>query len=388
MRREEPHYRRVVDEYTDYLVDVFVSFLEASLFDGLTVIESLKECTESEFLKRYNLNAVAWQRLMEAFLGLGAISFHQGVPSTAKLNFSDGKVAKAAALLDKVEEFESQLLLFPSYLQQEIVQDQLQQTQESRRYLQDSIAYDMLVVRKYLTPEATLLGLKTAAPIADKLFHLHSPQIFDHYQSHSQLLQIYGKGFASSHIWSDLDFLDKLSFAPGETVVDVGGCFGNLGRLLLPLRDVKYHCLDLPALKDTFKVDINSSTQAFGHRFQFVPGNFFDHSSNEIQGIAGKKFNKLFLGWILHDWNDEQCLEILKKCSRHMLSDSELLVFEILPNERKMAFNFTDWLMLVMADGHERTARQYEVLFQRAGLKAQDTTMTKTGRSMMRLKLL
>lgn len=368
MIHEESAYRKVVDEYTDYLVGLFLSFRDQKFFDGMTLDEALRKVPKDDFLRKYKIRPEVLSRFESAIQSLFALKESFNTP-----------VTRAATVLDQGGSFED-------FLSQDEIRNQLECVEISRPWLRDAIAYDMMVVRHYLTPGATLLGLQHGRAIPDKVFQLTTPQIFDHYSTHPELLRYYGRGFASSHIWSDLQFIRELDFKAGEDIVDVGGCFGHLGNLILSEdKNVDYHCLDLSTVRDVFRPELNVSETRFGKRFQFLPGNFFDQSVPGIAGLGDRKFDKIFLGWILHDWDNDQCLEILRKCRRHLKPDGEIIVFEILPNERKMNFSLTNWLMLVMAGGFERTADQYNEIFKLAGLKLQHTSVTKTGRSMLRL---
>ncbi|RWJ05465.1 MAG: methyltransferase, partial [Mesorhizobium sp.] len=63
------------------------------------------------------------------------------------------------------------------------------------------------------------------------------------------------------------------------------------------------------------------------------------------------------LKWILHDWDDDTNIRILKTCRRAMRPDGKLLVLESIlapPNEGAGA-KFGDLNMLVMPGGQERT---------------------------------
>jgi hypothetical protein len=75
------------------------------------------------------------------------------------------------------------------------------------------------------------------------------------------------------------------------------------------------------------------------------------------------------LAQILHDWDDERCVEILKQCRRAIRDDGKLLVVELVLPEGQEQF-FGKWLdlhMLVLLGARERTAAEYNALFHAAG---------------------
>lgn len=75
---------------------------------------------------------------------------------------------------------------------------------------------------------------------------------------------------------------------------------------------------------------------------------------------------------ILHDWNDEKCLDILKRCERIMREDSALLIIEhILPNKFvKDSYSVSsDISMKLLLDGKERTYEDFAGLLEKSGLE-------------------
>ena len=75
--------------------------------------------------------------------------------------------------------------------------------------------------------------------------------------------------------------------------------------------------------------------------------------------------------WILHDWSDDECVTILRRCRESLRPDGVVLVVELLL-DRPGHERFTalmDLQMLVVAGGRERTEAEFAALFERAGLR-------------------
>jgi hypothetical protein len=74
---------------------------------------------------------------------------------------------------------------------------------------------------------------------------------------------------------------------------------------------------------------------------------------------------------IIHDWDEEKCLTILRNCHRAMSSASKLLVVEsvIPPGNEPFVGKFLDLQMLLIPGGKERTENEYRALFERAGFE-------------------
>jgi cyclopropane fatty-acyl-phospholipid synthase-like methyltransferase len=83
---------------------------------------------------------------------------------------------------------------------------------------------------------------------------------------------------------------------------------------------------------------------------------------------------------IIHDWNDESALKILKNCHRVMRADDRVLLVEmVVPegNEPSPA-KFLDLEMLLFTTGCERTKAEYASLFERAGFELTKITPTRS----------
>jgi len=74
---------------------------------------------------------------------------------------------------------------------------------------------------------------------------------------------------------------------------------------------------------------------------------------------------------IIHDWNDEQCVTILKNCRNAITTNGKILVVEIvLPEGNEPSIGkFLDLQMLVNLPGCERTEAEYRILFDKAGFE-------------------
>ena len=77
------------------------------------------------------------------------------------------------------------------------------------------------------------------------------------------------------------------------------------------------------------------------------------------------------LKWILHDWDEERAVTLLKNCHRAMAARSKLLVIEaVLPPGNTTFFHkWADLTMLVITGGRERNEAEYQTLFEAAGFR-------------------
>jgi hypothetical protein len=82
---------------------------------------------------------------------------------------------------------------------------------------------------------------------------------------------------------------------------------------------------------------------------------------------------------IIHDWNDEQSLRILKSCRAAMSTASRILLIEpILPErvEEPCVAVEMDLGMLLLLRGRERTLAEYRALYGAAGFELTRVTST------------
>jgi hypothetical protein len=75
--------------------------------------------------------------------------------------------------------------------------------------------------------------------------------------------------------------------------------------------------------------------------------------------------------WILHDWNDADCVNLLTNCRQAMLPDSRLLSAELVLDtggNDELAHSY-DLQMLILFGSKERTLGEFRSLYEAAGLQ-------------------
>jgi len=114
-----------------------------------------------------------------------------------------------------------------------------------------------------------------------------------------------------------------------------------------------------------------------GHRAEAVGGDFF------ASVPAGA--DCYVLSSVLHDWEDEDAVAILRTVREAMVPTGRLLVLEtVLPEgDEPHVGKLLDILMLALVGGRERTEREYAALFDRAGLRLDRTVPTSAPTSVL-----
>ncbi|GAU26012.1 hypothetical protein TSUD_64000 [Trifolium subterraneum] len=151
----------------------------------------------------------------------------------------------------------------------------------------------------------------------------------------------------------------KSVFEGLSSLVDVGGGTGNTAKIIcerFPM--LKCTVLDLPQIVAGLSGNENLS---------FVAGNMFE---------SIPQADAVLLKWILHDWNDDDCVKILKKCKEAVLRKGKgrkVIIIDIVINEKqdkhemtevKLFFNI---VMMASFNGRERDEKNWKQIFTKAG---------------------
>ena len=78
---------------------------------------------------------------------------------------------------------------------------------------------------------------------------------------------------------------------------------------------------------------------------------------------------------VLHDWEDDDCVRILRACAPALASGTVLLVVERLMGDpaTDRETTMSDLNMMVLPGGRERTAEEFDALVSAAGLRVART---------------
>ncbi|MBV8275002.1 MAG: methyltransferase [Verrucomicrobia bacterium] len=155
------------------------------------------------------------------------------------------------------------------------------------------------------------------------------------------------------------DVVQKLDTSNVKLAVDIGGASGTLVHGLMAANPhLSGIVVDLP--------EVIGSAEAAAHelglsnRSTAVPSNFFEWVP------AGDLY---LLKHVLHDWNDDEVVSILKRCRESILPGGKIAVIEILLGEvgEPPMGPLMDLNMMVMLTGRERTLDEYRRLIEKAG---------------------
>lgn len=149
-------------------------------------------------------------------------------------------------------------------------------------------------------------------------------------------------------------------------VVDVGGGRATLLAAILNAHPaVRGTVFDLPPVVHAARAALDAV--GLSRRCDVVAGDFF--------AAVPTGADAYLLKVIIHDWNDERSVAILRKCREAIAPGGTLLLVERVTPARIEArpdheeVCFVDLNMLVITGGLERTEADYETLLRRAGFR-------------------
>jgi len=212
-------------------------------------------------------------------------------------------------------------------------------------------------------------SIETGKKAFDKVF---GQPIFDYLGEHLDKAQIFDAAMVGIHGRESNSVLKAYDFSGTGIVVDIGGGNGSqLVALLQAHPTMRGILFDLPHVVERAKAPIAAAGLA--DRCELVAGSFFDPDAFvrlpplQRGGIEGGV--AYFMRHIIHDWEDEKSLIILRNCHRAMPAHGRLLVVEsvIPPGNEPFAGKFLDLVMLLIPGGKERTEDEYRTLFAQAG---------------------
>ncbi|KNA03838.1 hypothetical protein SOVF_205310 [Spinacia oleracea] len=142
-----------------------------------------------------------------------------------------------------------------------------------------------------------------------------------------------------------------------SSFVDVGGGDGTTSSMLVKgfpwIQGINF---DLPHV---------ASQGVICERVQHVGGNMFE---------SVPKADVAFITWVLHDWGDEECIQILRKCKEAIPKDKgkviivEAVIEEDAEDKFEDARLTLDMVMLAhTTNGKERTFKEWSCLLNKAG---------------------
>ena len=204
-----------------------------------------------------------------------------------------------------------------------------------------------------------LYSLRTGKPVFEQTI---GAEVFDYLAAHPEESEIFNSAMSDFGQGVAAAVLQGYDFSDVHTVVDVGGGNGSFISAILQANPRMTGILfDMPHVAEGARKSIAGAGLA--KRCDIAAGDFF-----KAIPAGGDAY---VLRWIIHDWDYDRALIILRNCRQAMKGTARLLLVEavIPPGDAPHPGKLVDFVMLTALGGQERTAEEYDRLLDDAGFR-------------------
>jgi hypothetical protein len=199
-------------------------------------------------------------------------------------------------------------------------------------------------------------AIRTNAP---QTFPTLGKSLWEYFKDHSEEWAAFTQamhGFTSGIVEDVVRVIDASKIKLGA---DLGGASGTLIHGLMAANpNLHGIVVDLPEVVGS--AETAARELGLSDRSTAFPANFFEYVPAA---------DLYLLKHVLHDWNDDESVAILKRCRESIRPGGRIVVIEILLGAMgEPAFGpLMDLNMMVLATGRERTLDEYRALIEKAG---------------------
>jgi len=200
--------------------------------------------------------------------------------------------------------------------------------------------------------------------------------LWEHYKKNPEEAAHFDRAMGSFSSFVATEVARLHDFSPYARVADVGGSQGVLLAAVLRAHpSCRGILFDLPHVIEGARAQVEA--EGLGQRMDLVAGSFFEPVLPAAEAYLLKH--------ILHDWDDASSTSILRQLHHAAPPGARLIVVEmVMPDSGEPSRTaLIDLNMLVLADGRERTAREYEELLTRTGWALERITPSPSGVSLI-----
>ncbi len=212
-------------------------------------------------------------------------------------------------------------------------------------------------------------SVRTGEPAFDQVFAM---PIFEYFAKMPEAAAIFDAAMTSISTFESKAVAAAYDFSGIGTLVDVAGGHGLLITTILKAnRKMGGILFDLPHV--TAGAPALLQSRGVADRCQIVSGDFFESVPEGGDAYLMKH--------IIHDWDDERAIQILKNCHRAMRSGGKVLIVDaVIPPGNAAHFGkLLDLEMLVLTPrGRERTRVEFQNLLKRSGFRLRRVVPTET----------
>jgi ubiquinone/menaquinone biosynthesis C-methylase UbiE len=192
--------------------------------------------------------------------------------------------------------------------------------------------------------------------------NLYNTSFFQYLKQNTEAENIFCEAMTNYARQAHISVAAAYDFSGIKKIVDVAGGHGTLISSILRVNPTMSGILfDIPEVIEGSKQSIKAA--GLENRCKLVAGDFFQSVPS-----GGDAY---ILSTVIHDWDDEHSIAILKNCHQAMVENGKLLIVEMVipPGNEPFFGKLLDLTMLAIHGGRERTKAEYQNLFAAAGFK-------------------
>ncbi|KAK9130294.1 hypothetical protein Sjap_010781 [Stephania japonica] len=187
---------------------------------------------------------------------------------------------------------------------------------------------------------------------------VHGMDVYDYGAKDPELNELFNRSMSNDSAIIMKKILENYKGFEGlKVLVDAGGGVGtNINMILSEFPTIRGINFDLPHVIETAP-----SYPGVEH----VGGDMF---------VSIPKGDAIFMKWVLHNWSDEQCLTLLKKCYEALPDGGKVIVVEtIVPavpdpdNATRLSYTYDLMMMTFNSKVKERTEEEFDALAKGSG---------------------
>ncbi|HWS98655.1 MAG TPA: methyltransferase [Pyrinomonadaceae bacterium] len=213
-----------------------------------------------------------------------------------------------------------------------------------------------------------LYSVRTGKPAWGRV---HGGEVFDYFAVNPAQAEIFNRAMTDMSVATAPAVVEAYDFSGIGTIVDIAGGHGYLLSQVLKAN---------PAVQGVL-FDVQPVIDGAGQLLER------EGVTDRVEKVAGDFFARVpaaadvyMMKHIIHDWDDERAVMILRNINEAMKRDGRVLLIEIVVpegNEPHMS-KVMDLEMLASPGGVERTAKEYRDLLASAGLRLTRIIPTKS----------
>lgn len=193
--------------------------------------------------------------------------------------------------------------------------------------------------------------------------------VFSYFKDHPERLRLFQAAMKEKSQAVIQSLLTKGDFSRTRSLLDIGGGQGHLlSAVQKKFPEIKGALFELPEVAESLK----------NPAFEVIAGDFFKS--------IPKGYDTYIMKSVIHDWNDDQAIEILTKCHEAMSADAELIIVDVVLQPESLYAHAMDLLMLSITGGKERREEDFFRMASLAGFEIQQMIPTSTEFSLIVLK--